>query len=472
MDRSLNGVDATNSFVVYDRPPRSPVRTPSRKLPFTRSRAFPSIRRRTETRHPFFLLFFWIKSIWVVALLYFLYSCWIGAQTLILSKSDLSTVQLSELPILLKNRVGKKRVLSHGIEAATSPVSKQERTKILLEVLNESKKKSPQWPTFLKLHQGRNFVGDRNPSNSTAQSCIVTAYFRTDSKHPVQQYDIWMENMLSMNDCMVIFCEKNMVDRMIHYRRLSPGQTAIVEVSLEDLPISKYYYDSPSFPSAIDFWQHQFEMDPEGVIHRGYKVFWIWLSKSWFVSTSAVFQKHLFSSTDNNINARAIDIWMWADIGSFRSKGFVNDTLMQHVHESSGLFPDTMAVLWMAHRKPNPPLNPFWNRKLSKKEKRHFYHSGSHAIAASVQAWLTFHEHFVHTMDEYAEKDLFLGEDQCVLQTTCLLFPSSCAYVPFDQVHDNKYFGLRHVLRFGPNDGKRWNLHPFQLWRPPSLNSS
>jgi hypothetical protein len=123
----------------------------------------------------------------------------------------------------------------------------------------------------------------------------------------------------------------------------------------------------------------------------------------------------------------------------------------------------------MAHRTPKPPADPYWNRKLLKKEKKHFYHSGSQGIAKSATAWVNFHTQFVNTLDEYATKGLFIGEDQCVLQTTCLLHPKSCAYVPCNQVYDNRYFGLRHAIRYG-NYNRSINNHtnqPILLWRPP-----
>jgi hypothetical protein len=166
------------------------------------------------------------------------------------------------------------------------------------------------------------------------------------------------------------------------------------------------------------------------------------------------------------LNATAIGAWMWADIGSFRGTEYMNQQLIQQLEQ---IIPDNDTVLWMAHRKPNPPSDPYWNRKLLKKEKQHFYHSGSQGIANSVTAWINFHTHFVHALDEYASKDLFIGEDQCVLQTTCLLHPKSCAYVPSNQVHDNKYFGLRHVVRYGITNITDFNQtnNMFQLWRPP-----
>jgi hypothetical protein len=241
-------------------------------------------------------------------------------------------------------------------------------------------------------------------------------------------------------------------------------------MKLEDLPISKYYYRTAAtgeMTSPTLFWEHQLEIDPERKNHQSYQVFWIWLSKSWFVTSAALLQDHLFATGNSKI-----EVWMWADIGSFRDGAF-NDKQLIRYPDSRELFPDNAsAVLWMAHREPNAPADPFWNRKLVKAEKNYFYQSGSHAVAASVSTWTTFHAHFVDTLDQYSAKGLFMGEDQCVIQTTCLLHPESCAYVPFDQVPDNRYFGLRTVLHYGPHFvGKKHNapIRPFQLWRPPPV---
>jgi hypothetical protein len=472
MDYSFFGATTSATSAVSDRPPRSPVRTLSRKqLQFTRSSAFPSIRRRSSHKYFLPLTIRWIQTIWMATLFVFVYLYWSSSRTLFLSTlRPPNSIHLSDFPTILLPRKQAYTNSSHKIEGILTHSSKSERTKLLLEILHDAKNRSMRWPPYLKLHQTAIKGATGTTTDDIVRSCIVTAYFRLNSKHDRREYDTWMQNMLSMHDCMVIFCESDMVEAMIQHRNKTKELTAIVEIQLDNLPISKYYY-FPTANTPTEFWEHQFAMDPEKAIHRGYEVFWIWLSKSWFVSTAALLQHHIFAATNEDRDVATIEAWMWADIGSFRDKGYSNDRLIQHIDDKE-IFPDPDAVLWMAHRKPDPPSDPFWNRKLYKKEKHHFYHSGSQAIATSVQAWTNFHEEFVHTLDEYASKGLFLGEDQCVLQTTCLLYPKSCAYVQFDQVHDNKYFGIRHVVRYGPHNGQKWNLPQLQLWHPPTLNAS
>ena len=125
--------------------------------------------------------------------------------------------------------------------------------------------------------------------------------------------------------------------------------------------------------------------------------------------------------------------------------------------------PEALLLVWMAHQQPNPPRDPLWNNKLQ--QPHHFYQSGSHGFGTAT-AWMRFHAAFVATLELYAGR--FVGEDQCVLQSTCRWHPTWCAYVLHHQVPDNNYFGLRHVLRNGPDPKLNAAAH-LQLWHPPPL---
>jgi hypothetical protein len=368
------------------------------------------------------------------------------------------------------------------------------RTRGLLEVLRSAHQNDddddPVWPDYLTLHRGATL-----PDVDTT-ACIVTAYFRVKSKYTTAKYeDEWMGNLLSLQDCLVIFCEDALVPTMLQARRSKP--TVVIAMQLDDLPIASYHYPSSSSTSstsqpygdtATAYWEHQLSIDPERRLHKSYQLFWIWLSKTWFVATAALLQQRLFFvelDDDNNDDKNneegvptttTIQTWMWADIGSFRNAQFANVRLIQHpeslldnVHNNDNNNDDDhrRTVVWMAHHAPRPPKDPYWNNKLDPTEKIHYYHSGSHGLAVSVEAWVQYYIHFVTTLDEYGRRGLFVGEDQCVLQSTCLLHPESCAYLPYNRIDDHRYFGLRSALRYGhkEQDGKK----RFELWRPPPL---
>ena len=145
-------------------------------------------------------------------------------------------------------------------------------------------------------------------------------------------------------------------------------------------------------------------------------------------------------------------IFMWSDIGCFRLPKFRHKLLIQHPE----LVP-RHSILQMAHHDPHPPPKPIWNDKFRQRGK-YFYHSGSQAIGYA-DTWREFHKAFLTTVEEFNSRNMFLGEDQMVLQSTCLLHPNLCAYVDYTQVvPDNHYFGLRRVLYTGGN---------YTYWRPP-----
>ena len=129
---------------------------------------------------------------------------------------------------------------------------------------------------------------------------------------------------------------------------------------------------------------------------------------------------------------------------------------------SSSIRPDHRTLLWMAHRQPNPPPTYIWTNKL--KEKDYFFQSGSQG-AGFRGAWIEFNKEFARTLDDYVTAGVFIGEDQCILQATCLRKPELCQYIPFNKVHDNRYFGLRHILHFPTQGG-------YEPWRPPSPSAN
>ena len=75
--------------------------------------------------------------------------------------------------------------------------------------------------------------GFGNESFLECPATIVTAYYRMKSKHSVEEYNSWMSNMLSLQDCMVIFTAPDTVEQIQSHR--DPGlypQTIIIPIEL------------------------------------------------------------------------------------------------------------------------------------------------------------------------------------------------------------------------------------------------
>ena len=274
-----------------------------------------------------------------------------------------------------------------------------------------------------------------SPQLSSSPNTVVTGYFRVSSKYNPGKYDGWMSNMLSLQDHMIIFTQQDLVEPIKQMRSHALDKTVIVVMKLDDLPIGK------AFP--IEFWESQLAKDPERKLHKSYQLFWIWLSKSWCV-TQAI-RMNFFQS----------DLFMWSDIGCFRNKKYNGKTMIQHRNQVP-----KFEMMQMAHHPPNPPDEVLFNDKY--KHKPNFYHSGSQAVAFA-STWLKFHELFLATIDKFIQADMIIVEDQAVLQSVCLQHPEICVYVPYNQVNDNHYFGLRYVLHSGNNP---------KLWRHPRISNS
>jgi Bacterial protein of unknown function (HtrL_YibB) len=265
-----------------------------------------------------------------------------------------------------------------------------------------------------------------------APQTIVTAYFDVPSKHSSENYNKWMKNMLSLQDPMVIFLSPSLIPKIKALREHALNRTIIIPMEAADVPIAKKYNTS--------FWQWQLDIDKEKKIHRGYQVFFIWLSKSWWV-TQAI--RHNFFDSQ---------VFVWSDMGCFRHQEYNGRQMVQHMETIP-----RRSMLFLAHHPTLPPPSRIWNNKYD--QPQHHYTSGS-MIAAYADTFLKFHDFFLETIQEFLDRDMFIGEDQVVLQSTCLLHPDMCAYVTYTQIKDNHYFGLRYILHYGGN---------YTYWYPPVL---
>jgi len=285
---------------------------------------------------------------------------------------------------------------------------------------------------------------------------IVTAYFRLKSKYAASEYDTWMKHFLSIQDPIVVFTSPDLVST-IRDLRLQGGphsSTVIVECQLSDLPIgfmNKGKKYSHNIKRGMSYWEYQLEIDAEKRRHRSFELFWIWLSKVWFVNQAI--DADYFES----------DFYMWSDIGSFRKPYYDGKRVIPNQESIDRVVPDRNTVLWLAHRNINPPDTYVWINKL--RDKDHFYHSGSQA-AGYKDAFKQFLPEMAKTLDDF--DTVFVGEDQCILQATCLRNPKLCAYIPSGQVKDNRYFGLRYV--FYHNHSKAGS--EFKIWRAPEPDPS
>jgi len=251
-------------------------------------------------------------------------------------------------------------------------------------------------------------------------STIVTAYFQLESKHGSNEYDSWISNIFSLQDSMVIFTTPSLLENFKKRREFASDRTHIVALELESVPVAKNY--------TSDFWTKQLDMDYEKSIHRSYKLFWVWLSKSWFVQEAA------------RLNPFLSDNFIWTDIGSFRGATYINQRLVVH----ADVIPES-SILVQCFQAPHFPTDP-WVIKIPATINNGTFFVAGALLAGKLKTWQRFSSAISDTIQAYINKGLFVGEDQAIIESVCLQIEHMCAYITPDQVLGDVWFGLQDVL--------------------------
>ena len=258
---------------------------------------------------------------------------------------------------------------------------------------------------------------------STASETIVTAYYQIPSKFDhIQIYRPWIKNMMSLHDNMVIFTEENQLEFIQKARKNKMNKTIIIIQPIAEVPIATKL--------SKRFWKHQWEINPEREIHKSIHLLWIWLSKTWFVSEAL--RKNPFNS----------NVFVWCDIGAFRDTTFNDKLWITHQH----IIPQNRMLL-MAFKQPKIPQT-IWIQK-SIHEITGEWFTGGGILCGRVTTWNRFHTEFVKTIKEYSRRNLFIGDDQPLYQSTCMRTNHMCSYVLPNMVRGDAWFGLEEVLHTG-----------------------
>lgn len=264
----------------------------------------------------------------------------------------------------------------------------------------------------------------RFQGKSRSRGTMVTAYFQLNSKHPVEKYLKWMTRMLTLPDAMVIFTSPDLVPLFTKLRDKYLDRTVIVETRLEETKMAKEY--------PLEFWQKQFERDPEKGKHKSYKLFWIWNGKADFVRQAI--EMNPFNSTH----------FMWSDIGCYR---FERSHGSLQLADTSLLDQNPDKIMLVNIKRYKVPLTT---------EKNAFFDTCGGGVkcrriagaqyAGTLQACLKWYDAYYDTIKLYVKHNRFIGEDQNVMAGTCLRHPENCLL--FHPVYNKRaWFGLQKVLR-------------------------
>jgi hypothetical protein len=261
---------------------------------------------------------------------------------------------------------------------------------------------------------------------------IVTAYFDVPSKRGREHYIRWMQNILSVKSCMVIF-----TDECHLFEQHASSHRVIMHADLEK--------EIGVFGQPRQFWERQAEMDPEREIHRGYWLYWVWSLKPIFVSKGAEYG--FFGS----------EYYAWMDIGMLRDDAYNAANIrgasppasfdpccihmgVPHLFEPSDLIISANGSC----------MTPFTDRNRV---------CGC-AFLVTKRVAHVFRDIYLATFDEYVDRGWFVGKDQNLMNTACVENARLFRFVRPDPNIGDRWFTLAYYIMGLMPDAGMVRLHP------------
>jgi FkbM family methyltransferase len=261
------------------------------------------------------------------------------------------------------------------------------------------------------------------PPLSTCPTTIVTAYYRIESKFNQDTYVEWMGRFFAnLHACTVVFTDVP--------EALAPFKED--RVTVVHLPNLTPFLDE-LHTSDVSFWEAQLARDKERSIHRSYRLYWVWLSKVFFVNHAVEW------------NPFGSDFFAWLDIGIIRYPQPPYD-LTQFVPPPSF---DKNAALY-------GQVRPFMAEDLvlSIDGRSHRDFEGQVHLAGGL--FLLHRSHaepwknaFIAMWRQYALDDgYFAGKDQDILAGLCVQRPHICQLVSEGR-SDDEWYTVLHYMQGG-----------------------
>jgi galactoside 2-L-fucosyltransferase 1/2 len=248
-----------------------------------------------------------------------------------------------------------------------------------------------------KLHSVATTKLQTSPDLLLGEATIVTMYYKFPSKHSTEDYVMWMRNMLSLQDAMIIFTTKDMEDMIYQLRDHALNRTLVVVMALEDTAVVQKY--------GMDFWKDQNLVDPEKYTHTDPRIYIVWNQKPAFV-------KHAIS-----LNPFKSSHFLWMDIGCLRQTGYNGDWM---VTDATPFHNDKVLMLDVTAKTSN-----FWLDIFFVNENR----IGGTIFGGTIAAMLRFSDEYYKTLSVGAELLQFVGKDQLLMFRTCERVHDLCSKI-------------------------------------------
>lgn len=236
---------------------------------------------------------------------------------------------------------------------------------------------------------------------------IVSCYYKLDqSKHTQEEYDTWINNLLSNIRCniLVFTCMK---DKSYLKNKLDLNSNikyTIVTKELCDLEINKQY---------PDIWDNQETIDPNKECGRGRGCYMLWNSKFHFMKEAI------------ELNPYQSDYFVWNDVGNVRDNRII--PFLKCYPDKDKISENKMDIVL---------LNGFRNQPDFFCDEVHF--SGS-MFGCHKNTILTVCDLYYKYFQYYIEKSRFIGCDQQIISSIFIkhmnlfnpVIPNNCNIDPW-----------------------------------------
>lgn len=262
-----------------------------------------------------------------------------------------------------------------------------------------------------------------NQQNVTCPITVVTAYFNVPSKKSDSTYKTYIRKFFRIKACIVVFTDEPSI--------FAPYYSSGLRIQTIDLKETAHQI----LLWNDEYWNYQYKMDPEKNMHQGFKLYWIWALKTYFVQTSV------------DINPFMSQYYMWLDIGIFRSSNYY-DLDISRVYP-----PQPFKLNSVYYGQPHSFYAD--DLKLNEAGKCMTDFRFKDRLAGGL---FIVHRSFAHAwnskylamMNEYRARDWFAGKDQSLLATMCIEQPLDCmivraSWTPGDPWYIVLYYLLQQI---------------------------
>jgi hypothetical protein len=229
---------------------------------------------------------------------------------------------------------------------------------------------------------------------SSSQACnatIITAYYKIPSKRSHEEYLSFMENFLTIQDCLVVFTTPDQELTMLALR--PPAYpTIVIPTLIQSFMVSDIV--------SGEEWEKQEKMDQEQGIGHNRDLYSVWNEKTNMMKIVS------------DLNPYSSSYFIWLDIGAVRQPGYNHQQMVHKIPVEKG-------VLLLILEEFTEEEKTLTDGKSSA-DFSHLVRLGGGTIGAEKESLDLWHTAYYRTMRNYLEEGRFIGKDQNIMATTCL----------------------------------------------------